>query len=65
MTRNEKHINLIFKYLTKEADNEETQNLFHWIEEDISNKKLYDSYQKTWQLADKQTNSGILNIFMY
>ena len=62
MQENEKHINLIFRFLTKEANEVETESFNNLIAQNASNKKLFDSYNKTWELSSNYTEQEVLDI---
>ena len=62
MQNNEKYINLIFKFLTKEITKDESIVLNGWLASDISNKKTFDSYSRTWEISSKNINPEILDI---
>ena len=62
MQEKEKHINIIFKVITNEADEKEVSFLNNWLSKDISNQKIFDSYKKTWQLSNKFTEQEVLDI---
>ncbi len=58
----DKYIELIPKYLAGEANQEETQALFNWIDLDIANKKQFEDYKKAWDFSEKGFDSEILSI---
>ena len=46
-----KHITLIFKYLSGETNNSEKKQLFDWIEENENNNNIFKDYQKAWDMS--------------
>ena len=62
MQEKEKHINIIFKVITNEANDDEISSLNNWLSKDISKQKLFDSYKKTWQLSNNFTEQEVLDI---
>ncbi len=62
MENENKHIDLIFRVLTKEADESEISSFDNWVEEDISNREIFNSYKKTWEISGKVENKKILEV---
>jgi len=61
MQENDKYINLIFKQLTNEADENDMLLLNQWLE-NKDNKAIFYDYKKTWDIANKLDEPDILNI---
>ncbi len=64
MSNLDKHIDLIPRYLANEANQEEIQELFNWIELDIVNKKQFEEYQKVWNFSEIGLDADVLAIDM-
>ena len=47
----DKHINIIHKYFAGEANDDEIQLLFNWINLDSANKNKFDEFKKAWDLS--------------
>lgn len=58
----DKHIDLIPKYLAGNANQEEIQLLFNWIELDIANKKQFEDYKKAWDLSETGYDTEVSSI---
>ncbi|NOZ35992.1 MAG: FecR family protein [Chlorobi bacterium] len=54
MTEQDKHINLIIKYLTGELNNDEQQLLNIWLAEDANHQQVFDDYKEIWSLSEQQ-----------
>ncbi|MEL1252351.1 FecR domain-containing protein [Flavobacterium sp. DGU38] len=50
---------IIYKYLSNEATEQEIQNLFEWIDASEENKKQFISIKKTWALSALTENISI------
>ncbi len=61
MQKNDKYINLIFKQLTNEADENDILQLNEWLD-NKDNKAIFEDYKKTWNIANKLNEPDILNI---
>ena len=59
MSNLDKHIELISKYLAGEANQEEIQELFSWIELDVANKKQFEDYKKAWELSENVVDDEV------
>lgn len=65
MTRDKKHIDfqdLIIKYLSGNADNNDIELLEKWVHESEDNKKLFKSLKKAWILSGIQQNIASTDI---
>ncbi|MEN8119061.1 MAG: FecR family protein [Bacteroidota bacterium] len=58
----DKHIDLIPKYLAGEANPEEIQLLYSWIELDIANKKQFEDYKKAWDFSETGLDTEVSSI---
>ncbi len=59
MSDNERYIELIFRYLSRETDDSETALLQMWLKSDSKNQKIFDKYKKTFELTKNYTNSEV------
>jgi ferric-dicitrate binding protein FerR (iron transport regulator) len=62
MNNNNKHTELIAKYLAGEATTEEIRQLEAWKQEDTGNLKAFEEMQKVWDLAEQNKNLLKINV---
>jgi ferric-dicitrate binding protein FerR (iron transport regulator) len=62
MSENERYIDLIFRYLSHEADESEISLLAEWTKSDSKNQKLLDNYRKTFDLTSNYLQREVSEI---
>lgn len=62
MQKDDKHIELISKYLAGEATKEEISLLEKWVLENEANKRLFNTHKQAWILATTQNTSSKIDV---
>ena len=62
MTNQTDYINLITKYLTGEAGEDEILLFENWVKANSANRKIFEDYKKTWSDAERVKSAIGINV---